>query len=277
MALKVHHLSAGTMCPRGRRLINGDGGYLEHARLCCHVLLLETAAGLVLIDTGFGVPDLSRPSRLPKAYQLQLAVHFDPVDAARSQIQSLGLDPEDVRHIVVTHLDPDHAGGLVDFPHATVHLHLREHDAAMARRSFIERQRYLHMHWSHPVSWMTHETVGEAWHGFSSARAIPELGDDLLLIPLHGHTHGHSGIAVHTSNGWLLHCGDAYFHHAELEAPGAGPGGLMLFERMIAMDDKVRRTNQARLRTLHQGGDVRLLCSHDPVELSRCQAESAGA
>lgn len=40
------------MCPRGRRLINGDGGYLAHARLCCHVLLIETNAGLVLVDTG---------------------------------------------------------------------------------------------------------------------------------------------------------------------------------------------------------------------------------
>ena len=50
-----------------------------------------------------------------------------------SRSRALGLDPRDVRHIVVTHLDLDHAGGLADFPDAKVHLHAREHAAAMAR------------------------------------------------------------------------------------------------------------------------------------------------
>ena len=51
------------------------------------------------------------------------------------QVEALGYSARDVRHIVVTHLDPDHAGGLSDFPDAEVHIFRAEHKAAMERRS----------------------------------------------------------------------------------------------------------------------------------------------
>ena len=43
--------------------------------------------------------------------------------------------------MVLTHLDFDHAGGLDDFPAATVHLLAEERDAAVARRSALDRTR----------------------------------------------------------------------------------------------------------------------------------------
>ena len=60
MALKVHHLNCGTMCPVCARLINGQGGWLEPAQMVCHVLLIETPRdGLVLVDTGIGTRDIA--------------------------------------------------------------------------------------------------------------------------------------------------------------------------------------------------------------------------
>ena len=256
------------MCPRGRKLISGDGGLLERAHLPCHVLLIESDAGLILIDTGMGMADLSLPSRLPASFRKPNGVVMDPALTAVEQINALGFSPTDVAHIVVTHLDLDHAGGLSDFPKATVHLHAREHEAAMTRRSFLERHRYLPSQWAHPVNWQTHDPVGEQWNGFAGARMIDAIGDALLLIPLHGHTHGHCGIAIEGPNGWLLHAGDAYFHHTEV-CGGTKPRGLMAYQRMIAMDNAQRLANQARLRAL-RGVDV--FCSHDHNELARLQA-----
>jgi glyoxylase-like metal-dependent hydrolase (beta-lactamase superfamily II) len=46
-----------------------------------------------------------------------------------------------VRHIVLTHLDFDHAGGPVHFPHARVHLLRHERDDASAQRSGLDRRR----------------------------------------------------------------------------------------------------------------------------------------
>ena len=40
--MRVHHLNTGTMCPIGRRLVNGTGGLFQRARMVCHCLLAET-------------------------------------------------------------------------------------------------------------------------------------------------------------------------------------------------------------------------------------------
>jgi len=46
------------------------------------------------------------------------------------------VDASDVRHIVLTHLGFDHAGGLDDFPAATVHLLRQESDHAAPQASW---------------------------------------------------------------------------------------------------------------------------------------------
>ena len=52
---------------------------------------------------------------------------------------NLGFSPDDVRHIVLTHLDFDHAGGIEDFPNARVHVLAREREAAeRERRGFAK-------------------------------------------------------------------------------------------------------------------------------------------
>jgi glyoxylase-like metal-dependent hydrolase (beta-lactamase superfamily II) len=93
-----------------------------------------------------------------------------------------------------------------------------------------------------------------------------------MLIPLVGHTRGHSGVAVRQSDGWLLHCGDAYFHHRQLAAQQArAPIGLGVFEVLAGTLGRARVENLERLRTLHaeHGDRVRMFCAHDPHELAR--------
>jgi glyoxylase-like metal-dependent hydrolase (beta-lactamase superfamily II) len=127
----IHHLNCGTMCPRGARMLTGAGGWLEPARLVCHCLLIEGAEGLVLVDSGFGLDDVRKPRQLGRAATMLLRPRLSAADTAISQVRELGFDPHDVRHIITTHLDLDHAGGLPDFPDAHVHLLGRELHAAL--------------------------------------------------------------------------------------------------------------------------------------------------
>ena len=87
-------------------------------------------------------------------------------------------------------------------------------------------------------------------------------------------TRGHCGVAVRDGEGFQLHAGDAYFHRGELEVPMRCPPGVAMFQRLIAHDDKARRQNRARLRTLarEQAGSVRIFSAHDPDELASAQA-----
>lgn len=275
MSLKIHHLNCGTMCPHGKRLIAGNGGWLEAAEMCCHCLLIEGPDGLVLVDTGLGTGDVTRPAQLGRMFNLVTRPQLRLDETALHQVQALGFKPSDVRDIVVTHLDLDHAGGLPDFPEARVHVFAPEKQAATQRLSAAERGRYRPAHFAHNPNWVVHETDGDQWFGFDSVRAVPGTGDGVLLIPLTGHSRGHSGVAVDTGDGWLLHCGDAYFHHDEMvpQDPHC-PVGLRMFQNLVQMDGRARKDNQVRLRMLvrDHGDEVKLMCAHDPVELARFRA-----
>ena len=277
--MRVHHLNLCTMCPFGGRLIDGgDGSILSHGEMIIHALLVETESGLVLVDTGMGLEDIKKPkSRLGRGFLFWTSPRLREQDTAIRQVEALGFSPRDVKHIVVTHLDVDHAGGIPDFPGAQVHVHRAEHEAAMKRATLNERERYRKVHWAHDPKWELHEVDGERWFGFESVRAV---ADDVYLIPLPGHTRGHCAVAVRAPSDakveWFLHCGDAYFHASEKEDPSACPMGLKTFQRVMAVDDERRRANAARLRELHakEQGKVRLFSAHSPQEYRECVSAS---
>lgn len=272
--MKVHHLNCATICPRVPKAILGN------SHLVCHCLLIESSEGLILVDTGLGLHDIAEPAkRLGHVFTKFARPRLDPNETAIRQVQRLGFRPDDVRHIVMTHLDVDHAGGISDFPHAKIHVYEPEFQAAFAKTTRIEKIRYHSRQWSHEPLWVRHTLAGETWFGFDSVRALDENLPEILLVPLLGHTRGHCGVAVQTSRGWLLHAGDAYFYHAEMS--DANPHcslGLGFFQVFMQIDVEARLENQRRLRQLkaEQFEILRLFCSHDSVELEKLQRVSMG-
>jgi len=272
--MKVHHLNCATLCPYGGRLLTGSGALSERAKLVCHCLLLETDRGLVLVDSALGLRDVEHPEQtVGREFVALTQPVLDPTETAVRQVEALGFSAGDVRHVVLTHLDLDHAGGIQDFPEATVHVHRRERDAALAPRTRLERKRYCAAHWAHEPKWAVYEPRGERWFGFDAVRDLTGLPPEILFIPLHGHTRGHSGVAVDTGSGWLLHAGDAYFHHSEM-APDRRrcPPLLDVFQRVVEINGTARLRNQHRLRALvrENRSEVRAFSAHDAVELERC-------
>jgi glyoxylase-like metal-dependent hydrolase (beta-lactamase superfamily II) len=250
---------------------------LSTAEIVCHCLAIESDDGVVLVDTGFGMEDARNPRQLGPVFGLMNA-RPRPETTALRQLETLGFAAADVRQIVTTHLDPDHSGGLPDFPDAEVHILGIELDAALHPR-LRDRPRYIGAHWKHGPRWVRHETGGDEWFGFESVRILPGAGAEVALVPLSGHSLGHTGVAIGTGDGWLLHCGDAYFNHGEIETPPSCPPGLRFFQNLNAADGKARKGNQERLRELASRHDdeITLLCSHDPHELEREQAAAAAA
>jgi glyoxylase-like metal-dependent hydrolase (beta-lactamase superfamily II) len=270
--MRVHHLSCGTCCPVGGRLFDGTtDGVLGH--LVCHCLLIETEAGLVLVDTGIGTRDIAAPSERISPFFLALCnVQLDPERTAIAQLRARGFDPADVRHVVITHLDFDHAGGIEDFPNATVHVAARERDCALDGRggAFVGKRRYRPQQWDEVIDWRLYPMGGgERWFGFDAVRDLEGLPPEILFVPLGGHTWGHCGVAVDTDRGWLLHAGDAYFYRGEVgsEEPTCPPG-MAGYQRLMEVDRAARLRNQARLRRLSidHADDVRVFCAHDAVE-----------
>jgi glyoxylase-like metal-dependent hydrolase (beta-lactamase superfamily II) len=263
----IHHLNCGTMCPRAAPrlgLVDRDPGHLV-----ARCVLIADASGLILIDTGFGTRDVATPARLGPA-RLLLAPRLTLAETALAQIRALGYDPGDVRHVLVTHLDLDHAGGLADFPNAEIHLHAVELDV-VRRRPLAARLRYRFGQWDHGPRWAEHAEAGEPWYGFERVKLIDGPKVEIAMIPLFGHTAGHSGYAIHSGERWLLHAGDAYLRHGEIASPPRSTRALDAYHALNSDDGARRHENAERLAALtrdHQDS-VTVFCSHDPAEFRR--------
>jgi glyoxylase-like metal-dependent hydrolase (beta-lactamase superfamily II) len=246
-------------------------------RLTSHCLLVETPSSLVLIDTGYGLRDVALPrSRLNPLFLSLMRPELREEMTAYRQIQSLGFDPYDVRHVVLSHLDFDHAGGLDDFPQASVHLLATEVSAAVAQTTVLDRMRYRPQQWGTSPNWRTYTpAAGESWRGFSCVRALGGLPPEILLVPLIGHTLGHAGVVIDRGAGWLFYAADAYFYHAEMQRVPECTPGLRVYQRVMEKDRTQRLMNQQRLRDLHaMSEDLTLFCAHDVREFERASGRS---
>ncbi|WP_329238747.1 MBL fold metallo-hydrolase [Actinoallomurus sp. NBC_01490] len=242
--------------------------------LVCHVLLVETPTCLVLVDTGLGLKYADDPASRFGPARFYVRPVFDEAEAAITHVTRLGFDPQDVRHIVLTHFDADHTGGLADFPWAQVHLTAAENFAALHPKGAVERGRYLPSHRRHRPILVEHTPAeGQAWRGFAGAEELADIAPGIVLINLPGHTRGHAAVAIDATDHWVLHAGDSFYHHAQIDGTGKAPTALTAMERLMAHDWRRVQANHRRLTELSRTADPRLLLvnAHDPSLLHRAR------
>lgn len=245
----IHHINAGTLHAP------------PYPPAACHCLLLEDRTGLALVDTGIGLLDIARPlERIGRPLVDMAGFQFDEADSAVRHIENLGFRVADVAHVVLTHGDPDHTGGLADFPHARVHVAEEEHASILGGYP-----RYLPPHFAHGPWWQTYPPAARRWFGLEARPVALGFESEVLLIPLPGHTLGHCGVAVRQGDRWVLHVGDAYYLRVELTTDDH-PVSALTAQR--ADDDARRRASLESLRRLARDhpAEIDLLGYHDFTE-----------
>ncbi|MGW2864550.1 MBL fold metallo-hydrolase [Streptomyces sp. NPDC001205] len=278
--MRIHHLNCGSL--RAIPLLGEErlaGSAPGQLATVCHCLLIETDSdGLILVDTGLGIADRHDPGRTLGADWVAYAQPARyPEESALRQVVRLGYAPEDVRHIVLTHLHRDHTGGLPDFPHARVHVHPAEYAAVTDPSNPWHRHsldRFMPAHRAHgPLLTAAVPDDGAGWFGFSGVARPQGLVCELVLVPLPGHSAGHSGVAVRDAGGgWLLHAGDAYMYHGEIEqTPPQRHPAFVPIQDGAQTDAEAHVATRDRLRALHRdhAGQVSVFSAHDPWELAR--------
>jgi glyoxylase-like metal-dependent hydrolase (beta-lactamase superfamily II) len=147
-------------------------------------LYVETGDARMIIDTGIGdVPQARRGFIRTKG-----------IRSASDVLAPLGLAPQDITHVVNTHLHFDHAGGNHAFASAGIFAQRREIEYALKPHRF-QRNAY--------------------WREALDTRAMTPLDghhritDDVTVVPTPGHTPGHQSVVVAGPAGNLVFTGDA--------------------------------------------------------------------
>jgi glyoxylase-like metal-dependent hydrolase (beta-lactamase superfamily II) len=215
----------------------------------CHCLMIHTASGIILVDTGIGMHDIAP------------GFQFLPEVTAIRQLQRRGIPGSAVTDIVLTHCDSDHVGGLSDFPNARVHVSAEE-------KANLDsgNPRYTPRQFSHGPRWQEYANNDTETLGLPSRQIHTTSPADIRLVPLFGHTLGHCGIAIHHNGLWVLHVGDAYYLRDELTNDNHP---ISTLSALRADDDTLRRESLDKLRrlTLLSGANLTYFGYHDVAEL----------
>jgi N-acyl homoserine lactone hydrolase len=175
--------------------------------------VIEHPEGIIVIDTGdieeSRYQDFYKGETFTTRLTLKAMSNIRKIgkeDELDSQLLRLGIRPEQVSKVVLTHLHGDHTNGLKFFQHNEIVVNEAEH-----------KRPYGNLSSTYPT-WFRPTLVN-----FLSDRvdlfdsAFPLTGsEDVLLVPTPGHTHHHSSVLLRTDNEHILFAGDVSYKHRQL-------------------------------------------------------------
>ncbi len=214
--------------------------------------------GLIVVDSGETARS-SQPGYFPPwhpYYRLAVRTAVQPEEEIGPQMKRLGLSPDDVRWLVMTHLHTDHAGGLHHFPKAEILVSRAEYEATTGFKGAVSG--YLRNRWP---SWFAPRLVDFGTEKLDEFAAIPlTKSGDVTLISTPGHSAGHVSVMVQEGDVSILLAGDTSYTEDTMLAQvidGVSP------------DENAARTTLASILRYSQHTPTVYLPSHDPQSAAR--------
>ncbi|HEY0301126.1 MAG TPA: N-acyl homoserine lactonase family protein [Rhizomicrobium sp.] len=194
----------------------------------------------IVVDTGFGEEAAQRRGR----------TMLRPVEDG---LRAVGIAPEDVAEVVLTHLHYDHAGSLDLFPNAR--FHIQEGELAFATGKAMLHRHVRAPFDCEPVAQMVRLLFGErlVFHAGDA-----EIAPGVTLRLMAGHTAGLQAVEVATARGAVILASDACHLYANLLREVPFP---------IVVDVPAYLDALARLRGLAESL-AHIIPGHDPLVLS---------
>ncbi len=220
-------------------------------------LIKHPKHGYVLFDTGYSL-NIYKTGWRGWLYRLLNPTHVSREEEIDVQLKKDGITPKDIQYVVLSHLHPDHIGGLKFFNHSQF---------IITKDSY---RTYQHPHTTDllfpallPKWFESHilklEDMQLKLATHNGLAGYDLFGDGtLILTPLEGHTHGHLGVFI---PGELLLAGDACWGE-DLMKPSRNMRRII---NLIHHDHGAFLKTLQTLSRLKQQG-VRLCFSHDQYE-----------
>lgn len=202
----------------------------------------------ILVDMGFG-------DEVGKKRGRQI------IHPVAEGLQALGIAPEKVEDIIITHLHYDHAGNHSLFPRARYHLQDREMEFATGR--CMCHTLLNHGYEANDVAQMV-RCVFEKRVQFHDGAG--EIAPGIEVHHVGGHTRGLQSVRVRTRRGWVVLASDASHFYAHMEQDRAFPIVYNLHD-MLAGYETLRRLATSRNH---------IVPGHDPMVMDRYPTAQPG-
>jgi len=164
------------------------------------VWVAVSEAGTYIIDTGFTAETAARRGR---------TFLRCPVEA----LHLVGVDPDAVGDVILTHMHYDHVGNFHRFPRAR--FHLQEPELRYATGRLMCHARLGH-------SFEVEDVVGMVRLNYAGRVAFyngaAELAPGITLHPAPGHSLGLQFVRVHTRRGWVVVASDVTHFYENMES-----------------------------------------------------------
>jgi glyoxylase-like metal-dependent hydrolase (beta-lactamase superfamily II) len=172
---------------------------------------------------------------------------------------AIGIRPETVEDVIVTHMHYDHAGNRSLFPKARYHVQDRE-------MAYCTGRCMCHGALSHPFNPDDVKSmVGRVFDGRVAFHdGASNLAPGLSVHRVGGHTDGLQVVRVHTERGWVVLASDASHLYANMEQSRPFPAVYNVGD----MIEGYRRVHELADSAQH------VVPGHDPAVLTRYPAEN---
>src|SRR5882757_10325583 len=140
-----------------------------------------------------------------------------------SNLQSAGYTPAEVDLVLVTHLHSDHVGGLTTqdgnrvFPNAEIYVAKAESDFWLSPEIAAKSPKDVQPFFQSAQAIAAPYIKAGKWHTF---RGTEPIVDGMQVVPLHGHTPGHTGYEFSSKGQKILFWGDiVHAQRVQLQRP----------------------------------------------------------
>ena len=205
------------------------------------VWLLRSPERIILVDTGFNAQAAADRNR---------ELIRCPIEA----LATLGISPDQVDDVILTHLHYDHAGNLDKLPTARFHIQDSEVEYATGRCMCFAPMRH-----AYSVT-----DIMLLVRNIYQDRVVFHEGDQSIapgvsVLRIGGHTKGLQSVRVHTARGWIVLASDASHYYENMEKARPFP---------IVYNIADMLAGYARLEAAADSPD-HIVPGHDPMVMDR--------